>query len=96
MFLYCSFLFGCGTNNADATLAEGGLPTGGSTNTSANNGDASGNANDAKFNRRSLISDVMADSVFGDYGRLLFPVQRGYWSGETLEQLRLTYYNSSF
>ena len=47
----------------------------------------------AVYNRSSLISDVMADSIFGSYGRLLFPVQRGYWSGETLEQLHLTYYN---
>ena len=47
----------------------------------------------AVYNRSSLIRDVMADSVFGSYGRLLFPVQRGYWSGETLEQLHLTYYN---
>ena len=47
----------------------------------------------AVYNRSSLISDVMADSVFGSYGRLLFPIQRGYWSGTTLESLRLTYYN---
>lgn len=47
----------------------------------------------APYNRQSLISDVMADPVFGEWGRLLFPVQRGYWSGTTLAQLRLSYYN---
>lgn len=50
--------------------------------------------NKSPFNRKSRISDVMFDSMFGNYGRLLFPVQQGYWSGETLEDLRLTYYNN--
>lgn len=38
------------------------------------------------------IADVMADPVFGDYGRLLFPVQDSYYSGETLGELHLTWY----
>lgn len=45
------------------------------------------------YSRTSLISDVIADPAFGDCGRLIFPVHTGYWSGNTLEQLRLTYYN---
>lgn len=51
-------------------------------------------SSDGLFSRTSLISDVMANPAFGDYGRLIFPVQTGYWSGTTLEQLRLTYYNN--
>lgn len=39
------------------------------------------------------IRDVISDPVFGDYGRLIFPVDEGYWSGNTLGQLRLTWYN---
>ena len=39
------------------------------------------------------VNDVMNDAVFGDYGRLIFPVNTGYWSGTTLEQLQLTWYN---
>ena len=31
------------------------------------------------------IQTVMDDPAFGDYGRLLFPTDDGYWSGETLE-----------
>lgn len=50
-------------------------------------------AQNAPYTRTSRISDVMADTVFGDYGRLIFPVNRGYWSGNTLEELCLTYYN---
>lgn len=49
--------------------------------------------NEAIYALSSRISAVMADPAFGQYGRLLFPVQNGYWGGETLEQLRLTYYN---
>lgn len=38
----------------------------------------------------TAISDVKDDSVFGDYGRLIFPVDTGYYSGNTLGELRLT------
>jgi len=45
------------------------------------------------YTRQTRISDVMNDPAFGDYGRLIFPVNTGYWSGTTLEQLQLTWYN---
>lgn len=45
------------------------------------------------YTRNSSISEVMSDPAFGNYGRLLFPVNTSYWSGNTLEQLRLTWYN---
>lgn len=45
------------------------------------------------YTRTSLIADVMSDLVFGDYGRLIFPVDEGYWSGTTLEDLHLVWYN---
>lgn len=45
------------------------------------------------YTRQSRISDVMKDPVFDDYGRLIFPLNTGYWSGTTLEQLALTWYN---
>ena len=31
--------------------------------------------------------------MFGSYGRLLFPVEDAYYSGDTLEELQLTYYS---
>lgn len=46
------------------------------------------------FSRTSRIADVMNDPAFNGYGRLIFPVNESYWSGETLEQLRLTWYNN--
>lgn len=40
------------------------------------------------------VEAVLQDEVFGDYGRLLFPVDTGYWSGDTLGELQLTWYNN--
>lgn len=42
----------------------------------------------------TAISDVIEDPVFGDYGRLIFPVDDGYYSGNTLGELQLTWYNN--
>lgn len=39
------------------------------------------------------ISDIIRDPCFNDYGRLIFPVNSGYYSGDTLKNLRLTWYN---
>lgn len=47
----------------------------------------------ADFTIDTPIADVMADPAFGEFGRLLFPVESGYWSGETLKDLRLTWYS---
>ena len=46
------------------------------------------------YTRKTKISDVINDEVFGDYGRLIFPAEPGYYSGDTLENLRLTWYNN--
>ena len=40
------------------------------------------------------VKAVLQDDAFGDYGRLLFPVDAGYWSGDTLGELQLTWYNN--
>ena len=47
----------------------------------------------AVFTRQTKIEDVKRDSAFGDYGRLLFPLDRAYYSGDTLEDLQLVYYS---
>ena len=39
------------------------------------------------------IQEVIQDPAFGDCGRLLFPTDDAYWSGETLGELRLTWYS---
>ena len=45
------------------------------------------------FNINTRISDVMTDEAFGEYGRLIFPVNDGYYSGSTLGNLSLTWYS---
>ena len=45
------------------------------------------------YTKNTPIADVMNDPVFGNFGRLLFPVNSGYYSGNTLGELRLTWYN---
>lgn len=39
------------------------------------------------------ISEVIHDPAFGGYGRMIFPVNDGYYSGNTLGELQLTWYN---
>lgn len=40
------------------------------------------------------VSELTGDPAFGDYGRLLLPVNEGYWSGNTLGNIRLVWYNN--
>ena len=51
----------------------------------------------SSMNRQSYtadtrITDVISDPVFGDYGRLIFPVNEWYYSGDTLGGLSMTWY----
>lgn len=39
------------------------------------------------------IDEVISDPVFGEHGRLIFPVDSGYYSGDTLGTLSLTWYS---
>ena len=47
-----------------------------------------------KFSENTPISDVINDPAFGDFGRLLFPVNSGYYSGTRLDNLSLTWYGA--
>ena len=46
-----------------------------------------------KYTINSKISEVISDSDFGNYGKLIFPVDNRYYSGDTLGNLRLTWYD---
>ena len=48
------------------------------------------------YTRSTPISAVMSDPAFGDYGRLIFPANTGYWSGNTLEELHRLYPEDTF
>lgn len=45
------------------------------------------------FDTNTKISDVISDPAFGDYSRLIFPVNSRYYSGSTLGDLSLTWYS---
>ena len=40
------------------------------------------------------IEEVVSNPAFGEYGRLIFPVEESYYSGNTLGELQLTWYNN--
>lgn len=46
------------------------------------------------YTRNTKISEVINDPVFGEYGRLIFPADSGYYSGDTLEEVELVWYNN--
>lgn len=57
-------------------------------------GTASAEGNMNKWNENTGIQEVMSYPAFGDWGRLIFPVNEGYYSGSTLGSLRLTWYSN--
>ena len=56
--------------------------------------EAEGEQMNGEYTADSLISDVMRDPAFEGYGHLLFPVDTGYYSGDTLGELQLTWYHN--
>ena len=48
----------------------------------------------ANYTADTKISDVINDPVFGAWGRMIFPVNTSYWSGNTLGDLSLTWYRN--
>ena len=49
--------------------------------------------NAAVYTKDTSIDEVINDTVFGDYGRLIFPARKVYYGGETLGELSLTWYS---
>ena len=47
-----------------------------------------------KVTENTKISDVINNPLFGDYGRLIFPLNSSYYGGDTLGKLSLTWYSN--
>lgn len=47
-----------------------------------------------QYTKNTKINDVVSDPLFEPYGRLIFPVQEGYYRGHTLGDLELTWYTN--
>lgn len=48
----------------------------------------------AHYTTKTKIAQVQKDPLFQDYGRLIFPVNKEYMSGDTLGNLALAWYNN--
>ncbi len=46
------------------------------------------------YSKKTKISEVAGDACFGDYGRLIFPLNHRYMDGDTLGGLSLALYNN--
>ena len=68
--------------------------TGGKNSSSGDESAVSANKSGDDYTADTKIQEVISDPVFGDYGRLIFPVESAYYSGDTLGSLRLTWYNN--
>lgn len=88
-FLFC--LAGCRT--APAAGSVSGAQEGSQPASEGDNSMQESEKGNGPYTVDTRIADVMSDPVFGDYGRLIFPVDSGYYSGDTLGELRLTWYN---
>lgn len=51
-------------------------------------------AEQVTWNESTRIDEVTSYPAFGDWGRMIFPVDTGYYSGSTLGSLRLTWYSN--
>ena len=90
--LFC--FVGCSTEkNAGMDISQ--TPGSNSANSSAGGKNSvQANMDDIEpYTADTKISDVLSDTAFGDYGRLIFPVDSRYYSGDTLGELRLTWYS---
>ena len=82
VFIFLFILAGC---TAAPTVPDN---TGGN---GGNGGQASGTE---YFTIDTRISEVINDPVFGDYGKFIFLVNSGYYGGDTLGNLSLTWYSN--
>lgn len=51
------------------------------------------NVDEDEYTADTPIESVINDKAFGTYGRLIFPTQKGYYNGNTLGELQLTWYS---
>ena len=89
-----SFLFVCALAACSNTEREDGSLDEQETSPAGVENMQTGESAENPYTVDTLISDVIADPVFGEYGRLIFPVDTGYYSGDTLGSLRLTWYSN--
>ena len=63
------------------------VQTDGKNSSSGDESAVSATKSGADYTADTKIQEVISDPVFGDYGRLIFPVASAYYSGNTLGSL---------
>lgn len=87
-------LVGCNmSGNTEHSSSDVGTPNQEQIQTQSDREEISVQTVSEPYTKDTSISDVMNDPVFRDYGRLIFPVNSGYYSGDTLGDLSLTWYS---
>ncbi len=102
MTLFMTILSACGAGKTEQNQGAQGISSDsagsakmGVEEATMNNADNVNNVDmNGSYTADTAIFDVIGDSVFGDYGRLIFPVDTSYYSGNTLGELQLTWYNN--
>ena len=94
MVISVMMLVACGDTRQENDNQEEELSVDSSRTESTQNSEGGTEMNpERQFTTHTAISDVINDPVFGEYGRLIFPADTGYYSGDTLGSLRLTWYS---
>lgn len=94
LFGILTCLVGCNmSGNTEHSSSDVGTPNQEQIQTQSDREEISVQTVSEPYTKDTSISDVMNDPVFGDYGRLIFPVNSGYYSGDTLGDLSLTWYS---
>lgn len=92
IFILCLLFFvvGCSGDKNTKTRESNAENTTSRAESTMNTSDNSGDT----YTVNTKISDVISDPAFGEFGRMIFPVNSGYYKGNTLGDLRLTWYNN--
>lgn len=94
LFGILTCLVGCNmSGNTEHSSSDVGTPNQEQIQTQSDREEISVQTVSEPYTKDTSISDVMNDPVFGDYGRLIFPVNSCYYSGDTLGDLSLTWYS---
>lgn len=86
-------LTGC-SNQQGETTSESGTTQNSEQEAGGNHSAPETETMKSPFDTDTRIQAVIDNPAFENYGRLLFPVNSGYYSGNTLGELRLTWYNN--
>lgn len=92
--MFITVLSACGDTERTKQSQEGQDMPSDSVKTQSGGTDTESAAMSNFYTVDTAISEVMNDLDFGDYGRLIFPVDDWYYSGDTLGELQLTWYHN--